>query len=129
MSLSPQPGPHGSRLQDFGAFQADISRLDTQEVAAVGSPVRPPTPQGNNQAGNEEIKGEERVRSQKRKPKKFYVFTLLFLFLFVLGSVGSVVGYQKYNVQYHSALALAQVGIKHLQTAAALLQALPKNPL
>jgi hypothetical protein len=129
MSVSPQPGPHGSRLRDFGAVQADISTFDTREVAAVGRPVRPETPQSNNQAGNEERKEGERVHSQKRKAKKFYVFTLLFLLLFVLGSVCSVVGYQRYNVQYHSALSLAQVGIKHLQTAAALLQALPKNPL
>jgi len=69
------------------------------------------------------------VQGKKHKIKKFYILTLIFLLLCIIGSGVAIAGYQTYDVKYHSYLSLAQVGIKHLQTAVTLMQALPKKPL
>src|SRR5947207_15494590 len=72
------------------------------------------------------IEGREliRVRRRKRQSKKRYALTGMLLFLFLAGSVSSLVGYLMYNMymaRYHTDLSLAQVGMQHLQKAEALL--------
>jgi hypothetical protein len=65
-----------------------------------------------------------RVRHKKRRPIKRYVLVGLLLFLFLAGSISSVIGYlvyQTYDARYHSDLSLAQTGIQHLQKAGTLL--------
>ncbi len=69
------------------------------------------------------------VQGKKHKLKKFYILTIIFLLLCLLGSGVAIVGYQTYDAKYHSYLTLAQTGIKHLQTAMTLMQTLPKKPL
>ncbi len=41
MSVSPRPIPRYTRLRDFGAFQVDVSTLETQEMAIVQERVPP----------------------------------------------------------------------------------------
>ncbi len=69
------------------------------------------------------------TQSKKRRSKKFYFLTLILLLLILAGSGVAFVGFQTYDAKYHSYLSLAQAGIKHLQTAATLLQTLQKKPL
>ena len=80
------------------------------------------------------IEGREliRVRRRKRQSKKRYALTGMLLFLFLAGSVSSLVGYLMYNMymaRYHTDLSLAQVGMQHLQKAEALLTTWSKFPL
>ncbi len=80
------------------------------------------------------IEGRELIRVQRRKrqSKKRYALTGVLLFLFLAGSVSSLVGYLMYNMymaRYHTDLSLAQVGMQHLQKAEALLTTWSKFPL
>ena len=73
-----------------------------------------------------------RVRRKKRRPIKRYVLIGLLLFLFLAGSISSVIGYlvyQTYDARYHSDLSVAQTGIQHLQKAEAFLTTLSQRPL
>src|SRR6266516_513123 len=73
-----------------------------------------------------------RMRRKKRRPIKRYVLIGLLLFLFLAGSISSVIGYlvyQTYDARYHSDLSLAQTGIQHLQKAEAFLTTLSQRPL
>src|SRR5579859_3180397 len=69
------------------------------------------------------------VQGKKHRLKKFYILTIIFLLLCLLGSGFAIVGYQTYDAKYHSYLTLAQTGTKHLQTAMTFMQTLPKKPL
>lgn len=116
----PQHSP-SQQSGNFRSFRTDISSLDTQKIAAVGKPI-----------AYKESRTERDRRAQQprgRKSRKLFLVAIVVLLVCVLGSGISVVGYQTYNGQYHSDLALAQVGIKHLQTALSLMQGLSKNPL
>jgi hypothetical protein len=80
------------------------------------------------------IEGRELIRVRRRKPrsKKRYVLTGMLLFLFLAGSVSSVVGYLMYNMymaRYHTDLSLAQTGMQHLQKAGTLLTTWSQKPL
>ena len=68
-------------------------------------------------------------RRRKHKKRAFFRLGLVFLLVCVIGSGVAIAGYQIYNAKYQSETALAQVGIKHLQTAVSFVQAWPKNPL
>ena len=73
--------------------------------------------------------GKKEGTVKKPKARRLSLF-LLFLVLFaIVGSGISTVAYHRYSAEYHSDLALATMGIKNIQAAAALLQALSKNPL
>src|SRR2546421_193049 len=68
------------------------------------------------------IEGRELIRVRRRKPrsKKRFVLIGMLLFLFLVGSVASLVGYLVYNTytaRYHTDLSLAQAGMQHLQKA------------
>lgn len=110
-------------VQGFDLSQLDISSLDTQKMVASG---RPPI----NGDANGVLKRERRIpQSKGRKPRKLFLFLLIFLLVCVAGSGVGIAGYKTYNAQYHNDLAQAQAGIKHLQTALSLMQGLSKNPL
>src|SRR5262249_54244792 len=74
-----------------------------------------------------EIHGKYKRR--KRKARKFFPANLVLLLLCVIGSGLAIGGYQTYDAQYQKDVALAQVGIKHLQTALSLMQAWSKKTL
>src|SRR5436305_10474854 len=78
-----------------------------------------------NQNFVEQVKLENR---KKHKSKKFYFLIITFIFLVVIGSVISIIGYQNIFKKYSSSMSLAQTGIQHLRTAITLLETLPKNP-
>src|SRR6266581_6091426 len=63
--------------------------------------------------------------SQRRSKKRILVGLL---FLFVLGSLFSVVGYRVGTTHYRNDLALAQTGMQHLQEAETLVAGLLQNP-
>ena len=67
-------------------------------------------------------------KRQKRKARTFSLVVLVFLLICTLGSGLAIVGYQTYK-KYQNDVVLAQVGIKHLQTALSLMQAWSKQPL
>ncbi len=67
-------------------------------------------------------------KRQKRKARTFSLVVLVFLLICTIGSGLAIVGYQTYKT-YKNDVALAQVGIKHLQTALSLMQAWSKQPL
>jgi serine/threonine protein kinase len=66
-----------------------------------------------------------RVHGKYTRYRRFILAGLVFLLLCV---IGSGVDYQMYNVRNQNELALAQVGVKHLQTAISLMQAWSKKP-
>ncbi len=71
-----------------------------------------------------------RRRRSKGKPKhKLYILLLIFLCMFVGGSVLGVVEYPTYHSMYQKDTALAQTGAAHLERAQALLVSLQKDPL
>ena len=74
------------------------------------------------------MKDKQPIKGKRQKSKKFYIFILILVFLCVVGSGVSVVGYQTYNASYHHELSLAQMGVQHLRIAETLLKALPRNP-
>jgi Protein of unknown function (DUF4012) len=85
-----------------------------------------------NTEGNQLVRVRVRVRRKKRMSKKRYVLIGILLFLFLAGSVFSVVGYLLYNTytaRYHSDLSLAQTAIQHLQKAEAFIASEPQKPL
>src|SRR5260370_21883831 len=67
-------------------------------------------------------------KRQKRKARTFSLGVLVFLLICTIGSGLAIVGYQTYKM-YQNDVALAQVGIKHLQTVLSLMQAWSKQPL
>ncbi|HEX6110266.1 MAG TPA: DUF4012 domain-containing protein, partial [Ktedonobacteraceae bacterium] len=72
------------------------------------------------------------VQRRKRRPKRRYVLLGLLLFLFLAGSILSVVGdlmYQTYYPRYQTDLSFARTGVQHLQKAESLLATWPKKPL
>lgn len=73
--------------------------------------------------------GEQPVSVRRKRPKlkKRYVLIGILLFLFLVGSVFSVIGYRTYDTRYHNDLALAQTGAQHLRKAESLLAAYQKN--
>jgi hypothetical protein len=71
------------------------------------------------------------VRRRKQRPKKRYVLTGILLFLFLAGSVSSLIGYLVYNTyigRYHTDFSLAQTGMQHLQKAEVLLTTWSQKP-
>lgn len=71
----------------------------------------------------------DRQRRRERKKRLLFVLATIFLLVCVVWSGVGILGYQKYNATYQNEGALAKVGLKHLQTAAMLLQAWSKKPL
>ena len=67
-------------------------------------------------------------KRKKRKARTFTLVVLVFLLICTTGSGLAIVGYQTYK-KYQNDVVLAQVGIKHLQTALSLMQAWSKQPL
>jgi hypothetical protein len=81
-----------------------------------------------------DMEGEQRIQVQrrKRKPNKHFVLIGMLLFLFLAGSISSVIGflmYPTYDARYHTDLSLAQTGIRHLQKAESLLATWSHKPL
>ena len=68
-------------------------------------------------------------RRRKRKTRPFFLVGLVLLIICICGSGVAIVGSQIYNTKYQNKEAMAQVGIKHLQTGISLMQAWSKNPL
>ena len=80
------------------------------------------------------IEGQQLIRVRRRKPrsKKRFVLIGMVLFLFLVGSVASLVGYLVYNTytaRYHTDLSLAQAGMQNLQKAEVLLTTWLQKPL
>jgi hypothetical protein len=125
MDTSSQSNLYSQWSPDTGVLrQPDIAALDTQKTATINKPSTLSNGDGAYQ------RGRRAPQAGKRKRGKLFPFVLLFLLLCIIGSgIAAVVGYQTYNRQYHNDLALAQEGIKHLQTALSLMQGLSKNPL
>src|SRR6266581_3219819 len=69
-----------------------------------------------------------KYKRRKRKARKFFPAGLVFLLVCVIGSGLAIGGYQTYDARYQKEVALAQVGIKHLQTALSLMQAWSQKP-
>ncbi len=70
-----------------------------------------------------------KLRTRKRRTKKFFIsIGLLCLLLCLLGS-GTIFELLQYQQEYHKDLTLAQAGIQHLRKAEALLAPLSKDPL
>ena len=117
------------------------------EVTSAGPPLSPAIPgEGTppakvfSQAGSPVLRRKKRrppangrangtYKKQKRKARSFLPVVLVFLLVCVIGSGVATVGYQTYKAQYQHDVSLAQVGIKHLQTASSLMQAWSKKPL
>ena len=74
-------------------------------------------------------KGGAHGAYKRHKRKVWIPLALVFLLVSVIGSGVAMVGYQTYSAKYQNSVALAQVGIKHLQTAVSLMQAWSKKPL
>ena len=68
-------------------------------------------------------------RGRKRKTRPFFLVGLVLLVICICGSGVAIAGSQIYTTKYQDKEAMAQVGIKHLQTAVSLMQAWSKNPL
>jgi len=68
-------------------------------------------------------------RRRKRRKRPLLLASLVLLIICICGSGVAIAGDQIYNTKYQDKVAMAQVGIKHLQTAVALLKAWSKNPL
>src|SRR6266487_2876843 len=66
---------------------------------------------------------------RKRKARMLFVIATILLLVCVVWAGVAVVGYQKYNTTYQNETTLAKTGLKHLQTAASLIQAWSKKPL
>ena len=121
----PSQSNQSQSVQGIDLPQLDISSLDTQKMVASVRPLI-------NDDANGGFKRERHrhiPQAKRRKPRRLFLFALIFLLVCVIGSGVSVVGYQTFNAQYHGDLAQAQVGVKHLQTALSLMQGLSKNPL
>ncbi len=73
------------------------------------------------------VEMQQRVQGKRRKLKKFYLIAPPILLLSLL--VGSGIAFAVYSAKYSNYAFLAQTGIEHLRTAAALLETLPKKPL
>ena len=99
MNFSSRPNRYAERVRDVRTYQPDMK---------------------------EEKKSTKR---EKRKIKKLYLFLLLLLLFGIIGSMSSIFFYKHYTTQYHHDVALANTGIKNLQTGISLIQALAKNPL
>jgi serine/threonine protein kinase len=69
-----------------------------------------------------------KYKRRKRKARKFFPAHIVFLLVFVIGSGVAIGGYQTYDARYQKEVALAEVGIKHLQTALSLMQAWSQKP-
>ncbi len=124
-------------------IQAEV----TSAAASSGPPLSPAIPGEENppvkvssQEGSPVLRREKRrlpangradgkYQKQKRKARTVFQVVLVFLLVCVIGSGAAIVGYQTYSAKYHNDVALAQVGIKHLQTALSLMQAWSKKPL
>lgn len=128
MNISRQSSSSPAKSRKFGTVQADISTLDIQKIAARRSDQQRTT-DINSQWADEGRKDRQWKKNKKRKPKKIYFFTLIFLLLCIVGSGFAIIGYQTYSAKYHSDFSLAQTGVKHLETATSLLKTLPKSPL
>ena len=68
-------------------------------------------------------------RRRKRKTRPFFLVGLVLLVICICGSGVAIAGSQIYSTKYQDKEAMAQVGIRHLQTAVSLMQAWSKNPL
>jgi serine/threonine protein kinase len=117
------------------------------EVTSAGPPLSPAIPGGgtppakvSSQERSPVLRRKKRrppangrangtYKKHKRKARSFLPVVLVFLLVCVIGSGVATVGYQTYKAQYQHDVTLAQVGIKHLQTASSLMQAWSKKPL
>ncbi len=73
------------------------------------------------------VEKKQSVRGKKGRYKKFCLIALPILLLSILA--GSGIAMAVYHAKYSNYASLAQTGIQHLRTAAALLETLQKNPL
>lgn len=96
------------RSQKPGAWQPDISMLNTQKMVASNRP-----------SGN-----ISSPQLKKRRVNRFFLLILILLLICLSGAGASFVGYHTYR----SDMAQAQIGIHDLQTALSLMQSLSKEP-
>lgn len=68
------------------------------------------------------------VKRRRRRSEAWIRVALIFLLVCVIGSGVTFAGYQVVSAKYQNGMALADMGVQHLQTALSLLQGLSKNP-
>ena len=73
--------------------------------------------------------GKAHGKSSKRKARRTTVLVCALLLLCLIGSTIATIGYQAYNAEYQKEVNVAQIGLKHLQVAASLMQSWSKKPL
>src|SRR5256884_3432130 len=85
-----------------------------------------------NTIGAQTPPGYRRIKKRykrRRSKKRYYVLIGVCLFLAVLGTALSTIGYLVLNDRYHQDLALAQTGAQDLQVATAQMQTMLHDPL
>lgn len=102
--------------------------VSTQEGPSFPRRRRHLRPLTHSQVDNTPNRKRHTSRARLRRKKRIYRAALVILLVCLLGSGAAVTGYQTVQAQYQNGLALAGVGVKHLQTALSLLQTLSKNP-
>jgi serine/threonine protein kinase len=114
--------PSASPVPPLGEGESSVSASLLEETIVLRH-KRPPT------ASNAKTPPLGKPGRRKRKTKVRFVLATIFLLVCVVWSGVAVVGYQKYSTTYQNETTLAKAGLKHLQTAAYLLQAWEKKPL
>ena len=97
--------------------------------AEVSSQARPGVVRRKKHRALPMVERNGTYRRRKRKTRPFFLVGLVLLIICICGSGVAIAGSQIYNTKYQNKEAMAQVGIKHLQTAVSLMQAWSKNPL
>src|SRR2546430_13944740 len=85
-----------------------------------------------NTIGAQAPTGYKRIKKRykrRRSKKRYYVLIGVCLFLAVLGTALSTLGYLVLDGRYHQDLALAQMGEQDLQIATAQMQTILHDPL
>jgi serine/threonine protein kinase len=114
--------PSGSSVPSIREGEPPVSASLLEETVVLRH-KRPPT------ASSDNTPPHGKYGRRKRKTKVRFVLATIFLLVCVVWSGVAVVGYQKYNATDQNETALAKAGLKHLQTAAYLMQAWVKKPL
>jgi serine/threonine protein kinase len=115
-----------------GDIPASIADVSTEATAASSEP---PLSTGalSWQGGSAVLRRKKRRlpanRGAKGKARALSPVVRVLLLVCVIAAGVAIVGYQTYDARYRNEVALAQVGIKHLQTAASLMQVWSKKPL
>lgn len=77
----------------------------------------------------EVISALPKANKVNKRVKRTYLVLLLILLLGAILSAISINEYHNYSAMYHRDIPMAQAGIKHIETAVTLLEALTKSPL